>query len=227
MITSINKTGGFTLVELLVSIAVTSILIAVVGLAYTTQSKSYNSLQDAASLQQEMRSALELMAKEIRMAGYDPTGKADARIVAATMTNFRFTQDIGDGAGGTSDGDTADSGEDIRFALNGSGALGRETGGLGGLQPIAENVANLAYEYMLDNGTWSRSPADLTRIDAVKVILLGRSARETAGLSDATVFTVPFDSPGTLVNWTPATPGKYHWRMMSLIVQCRNLQITK
>lgn len=227
MFAKLQRTGGFTLVELLVGIALASMLMAVVGLAYTTQSKSYNSLQDAASLQQEMRSALELMAKEIRMAGYDPTRRAHAGITAATMTNFRFTQDTGDGAGGASDGDTTDPGEDIRYALSGSGSLGRETGGLGGLQPIAGNIANLAYEYLLDDGTWSRSPADLRKIDAVKVVFLGRSSRETAGLSDSTVFTVPFDSPGVLVNWTPADPGRFHWRMLSLVIQCRNLQITK
>jgi type IV pilus assembly protein PilW len=220
--------AGFTLAELLVSLAITSMLIAVVGFAYTSQNKSYNSLQDATSLQQEMRSALELMAKEIRMAGYDPTEKAKAKIVTATSTNFRFTQDIGGGAGGASNGKTDDPNEDIRYAINGSGSLGRETtgsSGSSGLQPIAENIDQLAFEYYLDDGTWTLNPADLTKIDAVKIMILGHSKRAT-GKPDTTVFRPPYES-ATPPTWTPANPGNFHWRMMSLVVQCRNLAIKK
>ena len=146
-----NRQKGFTLIELMVAMAISGMLMAVVAMAFTGQSKSYNSGQDIASLQQDMRSALDLMAQEIRMAGYDPTGSADAKISIATSTNLRFTKDIGDGAGGDSDGDTADANEDIRYAINTNNSLGRETGGAGGLQPIAENIDQLTYEYLLDD----------------------------------------------------------------------------
>ena len=221
---------GFTLIELMVAMAMSGMLMAVVAMAYTGQSRSNTTVQDVSSLQQDMRSALQLMAREIRMAGYDPTGKAGAGISLATSTNFQFTQDVGDGAGGDSDGDTADANEDIRYAINTNGALGRETGGGGGLQPIAENIDQLAYEYLLDdNTTWTQTPLDLTKIRAVKIIILGHSARETAGAIDTSTFIPPLEtpvvSPAVAPNWTPAAPGRYHWRLMSLIVQCRNLQI--
>ena len=214
---------GFTLIELMVAMAISGMLIAVVAMAFTGQSKSYNAGQDVASLQQDMRSALELMAQEIRMAGYDPTGSADAKISIATSTDLRFTKDISDGAGGDSDGDTADANEDIRYAINTSNDLGRETGGGGGLQPIAENIDQLRYEYLVDNDTWTQTPTDLKKIRAVKIMILGHSARETAGAVDTSTFDPPLES--ATVHWKPATPGRYHWRMASLVVQCRNIQI--
>lgn len=225
-----TREKGFTLAEMLVAMAITSILIAVVGLAYTSQSKSYNSLQDVNNLQQELRSALELAAQEMHLAGYDPTGKAKATIISANANEFRFTQDITNDAGtGNSDGDTGDGDEDIRFGINTSGSFGRETGGAGGLQPIAENIDQLAFDYLMSNGQWTQSPTDLKKIHAVKVILLGHSARKT-GSGDASAFNAPFESPRVNnVNptkvWTPASPGNYHWRMVSTVAQLRNMQI--
>jgi len=227
----ICRQGGFTLPEMLVAIAISSILIAVVGLAYTSQSKSYNSLQDVNNLQQEMRSALEMVAKEMHMAGYDPTGKAKATIESAKAGEFRFTQDITDDDGtGSSDGDTGDGDEDIRFAIKtGGSSFGRETGGDGNLQPIAENIDQLAFDYLLENGKWTQTPAsaDYKKIQAIKMILLGHSTRET-GSGDGSTFNAPFDSPredNPEKVWTPTSPGKYHWRMVSTVVQLRNMQI--
>lgn len=218
--------NGFTIIELVVAMALTSMLIAVVAMAFTGQSRSYNTQQDVVSLQQDLRSALQLIAKEIRMAGYDPTGNANAAIVTANATNLRFTQDIGGGVGGVSDGDTSDANEDVRYAISTSGALGRETGGAGGLQPVAENIDRLAFEYYMDNGTWTQAPAaaDLDDIRAVKIMVLGHSDKQSAGAVDNSVFRPPVAS-GTAPIWTPATTGNFHWRMMSIIVQCRNIQI--
>jgi len=215
---------GFTLIEMMVALAISGFLMAVVAMAFTGQSRSYNTGQDIASLQQNLRSALQLMAKEIRMAGYDPTGKAGAGISTATSTNLQFTQDIGNGAGGASDGDTSDANEDIRYAINTNGDLGRETGGAGGLKSVIENIDQLAYEYYLDNGTWTQAPGDPKKIRAVKIMLLGHSARENAGMTDTSTFKPPIAS-GAVPDWTPVTPGRFHWRMMSLIVECRNLKI--
>ena len=227
----IKKTAGFTLIELLVAMAITSMLIAVVALAYTTQSRSYNSLQDVNSLQQEMRSALDLVAKDIRMAGYNPTGNANgATIVKATSSEFQFTQDITNNAGtGLSDGDIDDPNEDIRFAINTNGSFGRETDDISGLQPIAENIDRLEFDYLLDTGKWTQTPdpANLKKIYAVKVILLGHSAHES-GSVDTSTFNASFGSPREDIvtnDWTPASPGKHHWRLVSTVVQCRNMQI--
>ncbi len=213
---------GFTIIELMVAMAISGMLMAVVAMAYTGQSRSNNAIQDVTSLQQDLRSALQLMAREIRMAGYNPTGKAPAAGIvsienAAKEPELHFKMDT-DGDG------TIATGEEVSFGINSNGSLGRETGGTGGLQPIAENINRLIFEYNLDDGTWTQAPTDLTKIRAVKIIIMGHSARETSGVVDNSTFTPPLTTASP-PDWTPANPGKFHWRMMSLIVQCRNLQI--
>ena len=65
---------GFTLVELLVSIALGLFLVAVVGGVYLSSKDSFN-YQDAMSrLQENFRFAMERMARDIRMAGYNGCG---------------------------------------------------------------------------------------------------------------------------------------------------------
>lgn len=221
-----TRQEGFTLIELMVAMAISGMLMAVVVMAFTGQSRSNNSVQDVTSLQQDLRSALQLMASEIRMAGYDPTGKAGAGIIDETHSGNAERRFKINTNGDVGDEDCDDPDENIYYAtyVNGDGisCLGRKTGN-GNFTPIAENIDQLAYEYFLDDETWTQAPVDLTKIRAVKIVILGHSARSTAGAVDTSTFIPPLESVN--LDWTPATPGNFHWRMMSLIVQCRNLSI--
>jgi type IV pilus assembly protein PilW len=221
-----NRQSGFTLVELMVAMGVSSFLLAGMVMAFTGQSRSYNTQQEITVLQEDIRACLSMMTSEIRMAGYDPTTTADAKILLANATEFQFSLDITDDADtGPSDGDTGDANEIIRYKINTEGSLGRATGA-GTLQPLAENTEQLSFEYLIKlvPETWTQTPtaADLEKIRAVKIVVLARTARQTSSTTDTSTFIPPID--GTPLDWTPATPGKYQRRMMSVVVQCRNIQ---
>jgi type IV pilus assembly protein PilW len=61
---------GFTLVELLVAIAAGALLIGAVYNLFIVQNKSYAQQNQVAEMQQNIRSALSVLAAEIRQAGY-------------------------------------------------------------------------------------------------------------------------------------------------------------
>lgn len=63
---------GFTLVELLVSIAVGMVIILAVYAAVQTAQQSSTSMAQKVATQQDVRAVLDLMAMEIRMASYNP-----------------------------------------------------------------------------------------------------------------------------------------------------------
>jgi len=112
--------SGFTMVELMVVLAISSIVLTLMYKTYTAQLKSHTTQQELVEMQQNMRAALYLMEREIRMAGYGPNGGlTDPPITAAGEDNITFAMDV---TGGTtldpSDGDTGDAGEVISYSLS-------------------------------------------------------------------------------------------------------------
>jgi len=63
---------GFSLIELLVVLAISSIVMTALYSAYHSQHRSYLIQEQVAALQQNLRSARLILEKDLRMAGYDP-----------------------------------------------------------------------------------------------------------------------------------------------------------
>ena len=74
---------GFTLIELLIALAVGSLLMGGIYGILIQQRNAYARHQQMLEMRQNVRMGLDVMANDIRMAGYDPTGNAGAGIVTA------------------------------------------------------------------------------------------------------------------------------------------------
>jgi len=163
---SANLQHGFTLVELLVAMAMAVIVMAALYSTFKSQQDSYVNQEVVAEMQQNLRAALYMMARDIRIAGYDPTELADAGIVSAGPDSINFTFDINDGidndADGTvdeidepiiNDGDVNDANENITYSLDTTDAdnprLVRNAGG--GDQPVADYIDAVGFAYAFDN----------------------------------------------------------------------------
>jgi prepilin-type N-terminal cleavage/methylation domain-containing protein len=68
-----NSTRGFTLIEIVVALAVSMIMLLAIGTAIETMQKSSTGIERKVTAQEDVRAALELMAMEIRMASYNPS----------------------------------------------------------------------------------------------------------------------------------------------------------
>jgi prepilin-type N-terminal cleavage/methylation domain-containing protein len=68
-----NNSKGFTLIEILAALTVSLILLLAIGTAIESALKSSSGMERKVIAQQDVRSALEIMAMEIRMASYNPT----------------------------------------------------------------------------------------------------------------------------------------------------------
>ncbi len=84
---------GFTLVEMLVVIAMISVMLAALVGLFITLSKSYTTEEVSANAQQDLRAAMNIITRDIRMAGLDPTLSGNFGIITAEDDKVRFTID--------------------------------------------------------------------------------------------------------------------------------------
>ena len=67
-----SKEHGFTLVELLVAMTMAAVVMAAVYTLYKTQQDSYIAQDQVVEMQQNVRASLYQMARDMRMAGFNP-----------------------------------------------------------------------------------------------------------------------------------------------------------
>ncbi len=201
---------GFTLIEILVTLAISSVVLTAIYSVYHSQQKTYIMQQDIAMMQQNLRAAMYLMTHEIRMAGYDPTGTAGAGITATGSDTFSFTKDL-DG-----DGNVTGSSEDITYSLYTTEDIQK----LGRKNPtnntaVALYIDYLDFVYLDADDAVTGVTSD---IRSVQITLVARTQRSDLGyvnnftynnLQGTTVFGPEGDS--------------YHRSALSTQIKCRNL----
>lgn len=98
------KSRGFSLVELLVAMGLSSILLGLIYSTYQAQLKSQLTQQQVVEMQQNARAAMFAMEREIRLAGFDPTNSGIPQITSAKAGFITFTMDIHNGIDDDLDG---------------------------------------------------------------------------------------------------------------------------
>jgi type IV pilus assembly protein PilW len=172
---------GFTVIELLLAVAIAGIVMASFYSVYMSQQSSYLRQEEIAAMNQNIRSALFYMEKEIRMAGLDPTGRAGAGIVKAEENLIQITEDLwGQDGNGPPDGDIDDTNEDITYTLTDNDGDG-DTDLVRNNKLIAQNISSLVFDYMDGDGN---TTASLTAIRFVEVTLRAMTAN---GSTDRTI----------------------------------------
>jgi type IV pilus assembly protein PilW len=176
--------NGFSLIELIIGIAVSAIILSAIWTSYLNLQNNSNQQVQVAMLQQNLRGVLAIMERELRMAGQDfmqnaAFGVTDVRkfsvvppgtdAVPDNTANgrpiLRMTLDFNDNG-------QLDAGETITYSLydkDGDGGLfdlGRSTsnpggGVVSGMALVADGIEALDFAYAFDNdgdGAVDRTP---------------------------------------------------------------------
>ena len=182
-----NNKGGFTLIELMIAMVISSFVMAAIYSTYRAQLRSHITQQALVEMQQNARAAMFTMERDIKMAGYDPSGDADAKILIADIAQIKFHIDRNED-GNPAPGPGTDPNEQIRYALTADGDLGREVWGppegAGSLQTVAENIEVLNFVYLDEDGNLIPTPLDyanvpdrpsLASIRSIQITLIAKS----------------------------------------------------
>jgi len=209
-----SKEHGFTLIEILIAMAITGIVSAAIFTAFQSQQKSYVVQEGVAVMQQNLRAGMDMMVREIRMAGYDPTRDANAGIVSAISGSIAFTIDE------NGDGDIDDSNEYITYSLYTSDniqKLGRKSTATSNNQPVSENIQALEFFYKLVDESQTLTPPDPTLIRSIRITMLARGDRADQKFVNTHTYTTPGGQ-----NWGPYNDN-FRRRLLTTTVKCRNL----
>lgn len=167
--------SGFTLVELLVAMAIASILLAIVGSIFYSLNKGMSGENTRMALQQGVRSAVSVMAGDLREVGLDSHTKKRFKITKASRSEIRFSSDL------NLDGEL-DNNETFTYILIGSD-LKMAVSNTADPQPLLSNVQDLQFRYFKENDveiplTGSGATSEVADTDEIRSVEIFLSATE-------------------------------------------------
>jgi prepilin-type N-terminal cleavage/methylation domain-containing protein len=157
---SASRIRGFTIVELLVAMAIMGLVLGAIYAVFTSSNRSYHTQDRVVDTQQGLRVGLDFMVRDIRLAGLDPEDTGLFAMEEATTTLIQFTADFS--MDGVIDEDNRErifyqfaGGElhrcnlDTQFVDNGGPPPDRipDLGPPTQCDSLIENVSNLRFEY--------------------------------------------------------------------------------
>ena len=196
------------MIELLIAMVVGLVVLAATYGVFTLQNKTLTTQEKLASSYQNARIAMEMMIRDISMAGYNHTGTGSmvpsalprctnalvtagtpcAGIKTANGTSISITMDMDNDSGtGVSDGDRDDANENVTYNLytssDGVKVLGRKSSTSAITQPAVEYVEALNFVY--EDGA-GNTTTDLFQIRRVKITITTIVATEDPSYTDPT-----------------------------------------
>ncbi len=175
-----NNEHGFTIVELVVGLAIGLILLGVAVKIFLVQQRAYNVQEQLSEMQQNIRVAMDMIVKETKMAGYNPTGAIfDGIEYDATKTQLRILADLnGDGT------TTATTNEYITYQHYGDPdfQIKRKGNTSGSFQPIVNNITEFTFDYLNASGVGTDTSTDIRQIE---ITITGRTDKTDPDLKRA------------------------------------------
>ncbi len=243
----LQKNKGFTLIELMVAMTISTIVTAAIYSTYKAQLSSYVTQQTVVEMQQNARAAIFAMERRIKHAGFNPMGSSaphDAIIgivanfadidtnigsshhqtdIITDATHIAFTMDADeDGVIDNNDNEL------VAYRLNGENLeiYMQDAAGAWGWLPLAENIEALDFVYLRDDGVVVTPPADIDQVRSVQITLIAKSG---GGTKPPALMMRHTDSKAYTnqqgVEVLPAPNDNFRRIALSANVLCRNLSL--
>jgi type IV pilus assembly protein PilW len=168
--------GGYTLMELMVAMVIGMIVMASVATTFTTQTRAYSAQEQINQMEQNARGALDIMSRELKMAGYKPNGGSVTGVVSYSTTSLTIQADLNaDGAVGTSASDN----EQIAYAYDSANKKITRQVGTAPAATLAENISGFTFTYYQSSGTTPATSA--TDIRRIKIAITAKTEKPDPG----------------------------------------------
>lgn len=157
--------GGFTLVEVILALALSTVTMGVIYHLYLSQVKNQAVRENILDMQQQARAALDLIIRELNMAGFDPRGVNRDAFTGNDFYGVTFDKDqliVKSDLNGN--GVPTDSNESIVYSYDPDTlTLRRNTGG--GRQPLGENIEAFSVKYFDSEGNVTAHSENIRQVE--------------------------------------------------------------
>jgi len=225
---------GFTLIELLMTIVVVSIIGAIISGSYIAGTRIKAEQEDVVEMQQNLRVAFYMLARDLRMAGYeiaanwDPSLLRTANVVTGTNTQVNFSYVLNDTQLDLDGDGVPDAGQTANFSYslinnpnNNMMDLIRTSGAV--QTPVASNLNAISFAYLDNTGAWTAAPPVLASdLRAIGVTIVAQGARQDRKLAPVAR---PFNDAFTNAVFYTSPVDRFRRRAGSTVINLRNFGI--
>ncbi len=166
-----TKNDGFTLVELVLALAMMMIVMTAIISLLVSLTRAYTAQNVTAGVQQVTRAGINIMTRDIRMAGLNPLKMNRIGILEAAVDKIRFQHDTN-----SSGAIELDQDEDIAYLLNGNHQLIRQKdGNPRSNKSLINHVKDLTFRYV------DKNDEETNVLDEIQSIEISLMVLEPAG----------------------------------------------
>lgn len=178
----LRRIEGFTLVEMLVAMGIGMVVLAAVTTTFMTQAKFYNAQEQINELEQNARGALDVISRELKMAGYKTNNGVVTGLTASGVnldsTKLVIETDIN---GDNSIDGTAGSLERITYSYSSSNKQITRRLGSGTSDVLADNITAFTFTYLNSDGATATLASQIRQ---VQLDITARTAKPDPNYSD-------------------------------------------
>jgi len=166
-----THSAGFTLIEMMVALAISMIVIASVAGTFSAQTRQNKAEEEISQMHQNVRGAIDLISSDLMQAGYKASGGSVTGVTYST-TELLIQADL-DANGGL---DTSSSSlEYITYAWDSVNLrITRKLGSSGTVEIVADNITACTFAY---KDTSNAATTTSSAIRKVTVSITGRTAK--------------------------------------------------
>ena len=166
-----SGSDGFTVTELVLALAIMMMVMAAIVSLLISLNRAYTAQNVTAGVQQVTRAGINILTRDLRMAGLNPLNINQIGILEASVHKIRFQHDT-NGSGEIEKGQS----EDISYLLNGNHQLIRQKDcNSRSNRSLVDHVNNLTFEY------FNRDNKETSIIEDIHTIEISITVREPAG----------------------------------------------
>jgi len=180
-----SDTRGFTLMELLVAMALSMVILGAITGTFMTQTRFYNAQEQVNEMQQNARAAMDLIAREIKLAGYKPRGTESFTGASYSTTELRIRANLNGYLSDAQGGDATindSSNEHLVYTFDSANNQIKRAYGAVGSTPevIASNITSFTFGYLDASGAATTTAANIRQ---VSLSITARTAKPDPNLT--------------------------------------------